>query len=79
MTEQTFTTLASVLLATIRQTGKAMTRQQIADAIGRPGRLTPHDISTLKDLAQRGLIEEDRRTRGVAGVEYVYKLPGSES
>lgn len=71
-------TLAAVILQAIRMSnGEWVSRKDIADVMGRGNALLPHDIDTLNDLVERGVIEVTRRPRGLLGFRFEYRVKES--
>jgi hypothetical protein len=69
------TPLAVFILDTLEaRRGVWLTRQEIASAIGRPARLTPHDIDLLETLVTAGRVEKSERQTGVVQTAYIYRI-----
>jgi hypothetical protein len=72
-TKEELTDLQQLLLDVLERNSDWMTRSQIADAIERPNRLNPHDVSMLDDMAEKGIIDVTERKIGAVKTEYIYK------
>lgn len=74
MVENTIVTnLKDFILQTLRTNGGWMSRQEIATAIGRPGRISPYDIKLLNELVDSGLVEKSARPRGPVQRAHTYR------
>lgn len=69
------TDLQRVLLGALRGKGW-QTRRNLADAIGRPTRLNPHDVEMLERLVKTGTVVKSQRIRPGTTVqqEYIYRF-----
>lgn len=56
MTRDELTALQDAILIVLTEASKPMSRSEIAEAIGRPNRLVPHDIDMLESLVDMGLV-----------------------
>ena len=56
--------LKNLILKTLRENGGWMTRQEVATAIGRPGRANPYDIALLNQMVESGELEKSERPTG---------------
>lgn len=75
----TMTDLSDLILETLKQRGDWMTRQDIAKAMNRPGRMPPYDIQLLEKLAKDGLIEAAQRPTGAVRLTWMYRsIQGKE-
>lgn len=63
--------LGAILLEAIKTEDKPISRIEIAQKIGRK-QLYPYDVEVLKQLVDKGLVQESREKTGVARVEYRY-------
>lgn len=73
--ERPLSALGERILEVLRDSGdKALTRKDIAKAIGRPRNLAEHDIHVLNDLIDAGLIEEEKRVQGTVKFAFYYRL-----
>ena len=68
------TPLGEKLLEVVRgASGSWVNRRYIAVQLGRPTRLTPHDVNLLQVLVDEGLIEISRKSTGPVRTEYIYR------
>jgi hypothetical protein len=70
---ETVTDLKNLILETIRANGGWMSRQEVATAIGRPGRANPYDIQLLNELVESGDLEKSERPTGPVQRAHVYR------
>lgn len=75
----TMTDLKNLIFETIRANGGWMSRQEIATAIGRPGRISPYDIKLLNDLVEAGLLETSERPTGPVQRALTYRAISERS
>lgn len=69
----TMTALSDKMLDTLRQHNGWITRKQLAQALGRPGQLTPYDVEILEGFVSAGLVERDDRLVGVVKTVMHYR------
>ncbi len=67
------TALSDKMLDTLRHAGGWITRKQLAQALGRPGQLTPYDVEILEGFVSAGLVERDDRLVGVVKTIWYYR------
>lgn len=67
------TELEAKLLEVLRANGDWMTRRQVAQALGRPGILTPYDVELLEKLAAADLVEITQRPTGPVRKVWSYR------
>lgn len=71
--------LKTYILETLRTHGGWMSRQEIATAIGRPGRISPYDIDLLNQLVEAGDVELSERPTGPVQRALTYRAAGSRN
>lgn len=68
------TALSDKILETLRDNGGWLNRRQLAQALGRPGQLTPYDTELLEGFVSAGLVEREDRLVGVVRTVRYYRL-----
>lgn len=75
MTETGLSQLARKLLEALNDAGgEWLTRNEIAEKIGRRGRLNPYDTQLLDQLVSDGLAEMDNRLLAAVKTERIYRI-----
>ena len=74
MTEEKLSALQQALLEVLQNNGGWVSRSQIADVIGRPDRLVPHDVDSLENLVDMGLVKKRTTKTGVVKTVMQYHI-----